>query len=152
MTSVAIKFGLEHCHTLESVLHSARFGVLMNQASVDGNFRYECDVLAAAYPGQLKCIFSPQHGLWGEEQANMIESQHSRYEPLGLPIYSLYSETRRPAPEMLAGLDCLVVDLQDIGRRCYTFVWTFQQCLMACAAAGVRVIVLDRPNPLGGQI
>ena len=65
----------------------------------------------------------------------MIESPHSRYEPLGLPVYSLYSETRRPTAEMLRGLDCLVIDLQDVGTRVYTFVWTMQQCLIACAAA-----------------
>jgi uncharacterized protein YbbC (DUF1343 family) len=124
----------------------------MNQASVDGHLRYACDLLAAAFPGQLQALFSPQHGLWGEEQANMIESAHSRYEPLGLPVQSLYSETRRPTPEMLHGLDCLVIDLQDVGTRVYTFIWTVQQCLIACAAAGVSVVILDRPNPIGGQI
>ncbi|MCI0358964.1 MAG: DUF1343 domain-containing protein [Planctomycetaceae bacterium] len=124
----------------------------MNQASVDSRPRYACDLLAAAFPDQLKALFSPQHGLWGEEQANMIESAHSRYEPLDLPVYSLYSETRRPTPAMLRGLDCLVVDLQDVGTRVYTFIWTVQQCLLACAAAGVRVVILDRPNPLGGHI
>jgi len=148
-----VKIGLEHClDELPAILCGASFGLLMNQASVDGCLRYACDLLAAAYPGQLKVLFSPQHGLWGEEQANMIESAHGRYEPLGLPIYSLYSETRRPTDEMLRGLDCLVVDLQDVGTRVYTFVWTVQQCLIACAAAGVSVVILDRPNPLGGQI
>ena len=86
-----------------------RFGLLMNQASVDRSLRYACDVLAARFVGQLAALFSPQHGLWGEEQANMIESPHARYEPLDLPIYSLYSETRQPTAEMLKGLDCLVV-------------------------------------------
>jgi uncharacterized protein YbbC (DUF1343 family) len=81
-------------------LAGRRFGLLMNQASVDRRFRYACDVLAERYPGQLKAIFTPQHGLWGEQQANMIESPHGTYEPLGIPVYSLYSETRRPTPEM----------------------------------------------------
>src|SRR6185503_5130028 len=103
-------------------------GLLMNQASVDRKLQYACDLLAARFPGQLKAIFSPQHGLWGEAQANMIESPHSRYEPLGLPVYSLYSETRRPTAEMLNELDCVVIDLQDVGTRVYTFVWTMQQC------------------------
>jgi len=148
-----VQFGLERClNDPPDVLRSARFGLLMNQASVDSRLRYACDLLAVAFPGQLKAIFSPQHGLWGEEQANMFESPHGRYEPLGLPVYSLYSETRRPTPEMLCGLDYLVVDLQDVGTRVYTFVWTIQQCLIACAAAGVTVVILDRPNPLGGQI
>jgi uncharacterized protein YbbC (DUF1343 family) len=149
----SVQFGLECClDEPPSVLRSARFGLLMNQASVDSRLRYACDLLAVAFPGQLKAIFSPQHGLWGEEQANMIESAHGRYEPLGLPVYSLYSETRRPTAEMLRGLDCLLVDLQDMGTRVYTFVWTVQQCLIACAAAGVTVVILDRPNPLGGLI
>ena len=96
MTS-AIQIGLERCLD-EPPDGAARraFGLLMNQASVDRSFRYACDLLAERFPGQLAAIFSPQHGLWGEEQANMIESPHGRYEPLDLPVYSLYSETRRP--------------------------------------------------------
>jgi uncharacterized protein YbbC (DUF1343 family) len=145
--------GLEFCLAEPPPnMRGAKIGLLMNQASVDRKFRYACDLLNAKFPGQLAAIFSPQHGLWGEQQANMIESPHSVYEPLGLPIYSLYSETRRPTPEMLRGLDVLVIDLQDVGTRVYTFVWTVQQCLIACAAAGVAVVILDRPNPLGGAV
>lgn len=145
--------GLQRCLAdPPAALRGRRFGLLMNQASVDHRLRYACDVLAERFPGQLKAIFSPQHGLWGEEQANMIESPHGRYEPLDLPVHSLYSETRRPTAEMLAGLDALVIDLQDVGTRVYTFVWTMQQCLIACAAAGIPVVVLDRPNPIGGRI
>jgi uncharacterized protein YbbC (DUF1343 family) len=99
----------------------------------------------------LAAIFSPQHGLWCEEQDNMIESPHGIYPPLGIPLFSLYSETRRPTAEMLENLDYLLVDLQDVGTRVYTFIWTVSHCLEACAAAGLPVIVLDRPNPLGGQ-
>src|SRR6267142_2993644 len=83
MSRLPIQIGLERC--LEEpppILRGARFGLLMNQASVDGSYRYACDVLAERFPGQLTAIFSPQHGLWGEEQANMIESPHGRYEPL----------------------------------------------------------------------
>lgn len=134
------------------LLRGSRFGLLMNQASVDSRLRYTCDVLAERFPGQLASLFSPQHGLWCEEQDNMIETGHSLYRPLGIPIHSLYSETRRPTPEMLQGLDCLVVDLQDVGTRVYTFIWTVLHCLEACAEAGIPVVVLDRPNPLGGQI
>jgi uncharacterized protein YbbC (DUF1343 family) len=153
MSKAGVQTGLERCLAEPpAILRSARFGILMNQASVDRHFRYACDVLNAKFPGQLAAIFSPQHGLWGEEQANMIESPHSRYEPLGVPIYSLYSETRRPTTEMLRGLDCLVVDLQDVGTRVYTFAWTLQQCLIACAEAGVSALVLDRPNPVGGSV
>jgi uncharacterized protein YbbC (DUF1343 family) len=149
----SVQIGLERC-LIEppEALRRGRFGLLMNQASVDSRFRYACDLLAERFPGQLAAIFSPQHGLWGEEQANMIESPHGWYEPLGVPVYSLYSETRRPTAEMLAGLDCLVIDLQDVGTRVYTFLWTVQQCLIACAAAKIPVVILDRPNPLGGRV
>ncbi len=134
------------------ILAGARFGLLMNQASVDSRFRYACDVLAERFPGQLAALFSPQHGLWCEEQDNMIETDHGTYRPLQIPVHSLYSETRRPTPEMLEGLDCLLVDLQDVGTRVYTFIWTVTHCLEACAEAGIPVMVLDRPNPLGGEV
>lgn len=148
-----VRVGLEVClDKPPESMREGRFGLLMNQASVDSRFRYACDVLVERFPGRLTAIFTPQHGLWGEQQANMIESPHGRYEPLGLPVYSLYSETRRPTPEMLRGIDCLVVDLQDVGTRVYTFVWTLLECLWACRDANKPVVVLDRPNPLGGSI
>ncbi len=148
-----MRTGLEVClETPPSVLNGARFGLLLNQASVDRQLRYSCDVLDQRFPGQLVALFSPQHGLWGEQQANMIESPHTRYEPLDLPVFSLYSHTRRPTTEMLSNLDCLVIDLQDVGTRVYTFVWTMLNCLQACAAADIPVAILDRPNPLGGDI
>src|SRR5438552_6603846 len=151
--SPSLEIGLERCLAdPPQVLGSAQFGLLMNQASVDRSFRYACDCFAERFPGQLQAIFSPQHGLWGEQQANMIESPHGRYEPLELPVYSLYSETRQPTAEMLRGLDCFVVDLQDVGTRVYTFAWTIQNCLKACAAGNIPVLILDRPNPLAGQI
>src|SRR5438552_13150880 len=138
MTRPPVQIGLERClQEPPTALRGARFGLLINQASVDHSFRYACDRLAERFPGQLAAIFSPQHGLWGEEQANMIESPHGRYEPLNVPIYSLYSDTRRPTAEMLSGLECFVVDLQDVGTRVYTFAWTVQQCMIACAAANI---------------
>jgi uncharacterized protein YbbC (DUF1343 family) len=145
--------GLDRClaEPLQQ-LQAARLGLLMNQASVDHQLGYACDAIAKRYPGQLAAIFSPQHGLWGEQQANMIESDHVRHGSLAVPVYSLYSETRRPTPSMLADIDCLLVDLQDVGTRVYTFLWTLLECLIACSHADVRVIVLDRPNPIGGDI
>ena len=148
-----VRTGLENC--LDSPppeMRDARLGLLMNQASVDHQFRYACDLFAERFPGQLKCLFSPQHGLWGEQQANMIESPDTRYCALDLPVYSLYSETRRPTHAILHDIDCLVIDLQDVGTRVYTFIWTMLECLRACAENDVRVVVLDRPNPLSGAV
>jgi uncharacterized protein YbbC (DUF1343 family) len=152
MSEVVI--GLENCvASPPKVLNrAARFGLLLNQASVNKNFEYASDLLARRFPGKLAALFSPQHGLWGEQQANMIETGHSRDESLGVPIHSLYSEARKPTPAMLKGLDCFVVDLQDVGTRIYTFAWTIMACLEACSAASIPVVVLDRPNPLGGTV
>ena len=153
MSQPNVRIGLEVLlEDPPSLLKGSRFGLLMNQASVDFRLRYTCDLLAERFPGQLASLFSPQHGLWCEEQDNMIETGHSVYGPLGIPIHSLYSETRRPTPEMLQGLDCLVVDLQDVGTRVYTFIWTVLHCLEACADVGIPIVVLDRPNPLGGEV
>lgn len=148
-----VRTGLECClEDPPEILRGARFGLLMNQASVDSRFRYACDALAERFPGQLRAIFSPQHGLWGEQQANMIESRHGWYGALGIPVFSLYSNSRRPTREMLDGLECLVIDLQDVGTRVYTFTWTMLECLKACAEFGISVVVLDRPNPIGGNV
>jgi uncharacterized protein YbbC (DUF1343 family) len=151
MATVVI--GLENC--LQSppkvLAGAARFGLLLNQASVNQDFEYASTLLARRFPGKLAALFAPQHGLWGEQQENMIETGHGRDEALGVPVHSLYSETRKPTPAMLKGLECLVVDLQDVGTRIYTFAWTMMACLEACAAAGIPVLVLDRPNPLGGE-
>ncbi len=129
-------------------LRGLRFGLLFNQASLTADGRYAADALAEAYPKQLTALFSPQHGVWGEEQANMIETGHTQY--IGLPLFSLYSETRQPTATMLERIDALVIDLQDVGTRVYTFIWTMLKCLEACAAHGKHVVVLDRPNPVGG--
>lgn len=146
--------GLENClmSPPDILADGGRFGLLLNQASVDTRFRYACDVLAERFPGQLACLFSPQHGLWSSAQDNMIETPHGRHPRLQVPIYSLYAEQRQPSPDMLAGLDCLVIDLQDVGTRVYTYIWTVTYCLETCARAGVPVVILDRPNPLGGRM
>lgn len=151
--SGAVQIGLEQLATHGcSVLQSRRFALLMNRASVDRDVRLACDVLAAAFPGQLAALMTPQHGLWGEQQANMVETGHGWHAGLGVPVFSLYSETRRPTQQMLDGIDCLVIDLQDVGTRVYTFVWTLLYCLQACARRGVEIVVLDRPNPIGGTV
>ena len=127
----------------------ARLGLLANQASVGPGYRHALDLLDETFPGAVVALFGPQHGWCGEKQDNMVESDHGR-DRRGRPIFSLYGETRRPTAEMLAGLEALLVDLVDVGTRVYTFAHTMSHCLEEAAQAGLEVIVLDRPNPIGG--
>src|SRR5690349_23583752 len=99
----------------------------------------------------LGAIFGPQHGFRSDLQDNMVETPHGEDRARRVPVYSLYSETREPTAEMLAGLDVLVIDLQDVGTRVYTFVYTMANCLKAAQRVGLPVIVCDRPNPIGGD-
>ncbi len=131
-------------------LRGLRVGVVANPASVDHDFVHIVDRVRAAEGVALGAIFGPQHGFRSDLQDNMIESPHAHDDTRRVPVYSLYSETRVPTAEMLAGLDALVVDLQDIGARIYTFIYTMANCLIAGRAHGVPVIVCDRPNPIGG--
>jgi uncharacterized protein YbbC (DUF1343 family) len=132
------------------MLGGRRIGVVANPASVDGSFRHVVDRAASEPGATLAAVFGPQHGFRADLQDNMIESPHARDARRRVPVYSLYSETREPTAEMLAGLDALVIDLQDVGARIYTFVYTMANCLRAAARHGVPVIVCDRPNPIGG--
>lgn len=131
-------------------LEGRRVGVVANPASIDGSFRHVVDRAASAKGVTLAAVFGPQHGFRADLQDNMIESPHGRDARRRVPVYSLYSETREPTAEMLAGLDALVIDLQDVGARIYTFVYTMANCLKAAARHGVPAIVCDRPNPIGG--
>jgi len=127
-----------------------RLGLLCNQASTDSRFSHSRDLLNQHFPNQLTCLFTPQHGFFSEKQDNMIESNHG-YDPVsGLPVYSLYSRERRPSKEMFDLFDVLIIDLFDVGTRVYTFLYTMAYCLEAAAQYGKRVLVLDRPNPVGG--
>jgi len=131
-------------------LRGRRVGIVSNPASVDGTFGHIVDALIAAPGVSLGAIFGPQHGFRSDVQDNMIETPHGEDAGRRVPVYSLYSDTREPTPEMLTGLDVLVIDLQDIGARIYTYIYTMANCLRACARLGVPVIVCDRPNPIGG--
>lgn len=133
-----------------SRLNGLRVGLLANPASIDRDFRHIADQLAASPDFKLTAIFGPQHGFRSDLQDNMIESPHTEDPKRGVPIFSLYSETREPAPEMLELIDVLVIDIQDVGARIYTFIYTMANCLRAAARAGIPVIVCDRPNPIGG--
>jgi len=123
---------------------------LCHNASIDSRCREGLSLLSAIFGKQLKAVFSPQHGLFAEAQDNMIETGHFRHPHFNIPVYSLYSETRSPTPAMLDGIDHVIVDLQDVGCRAYTFAYTMTLMLEACGRAGIEVTVLDRPNPLGG--
>ena len=131
-------------------LRGLRVGVVCNHASVDRGFLHIVDRLAAMDDVTLAAIFGPQHGFRSDVQDNMIETPHRDDPSRRVPIYSLYSETREPTAEMLSGLDVLVIDLQDIGARIYTYIYTMANCLRACGRHGVPVIVCDRPNPIDG--
>ena len=133
-----------------SRLKGARVGIVCNHASLDRGFLHIVDRLATAPDVTLAAIFGPQHGFRSDVQDNMIETAHADDPARRVPVYSLYSETREPTAAMLAGLDFLVIDLQDIGARIYTYIYTMANCLRASAKHGVRVIVCDRPNPIGG--
>jgi uncharacterized protein YbbC (DUF1343 family) len=131
-------------------LRGARVAVVCNHASVDRGFLHIVDRLAGADGVTLAAIFGPQHGFRSDVQDNMIETPHRDDPSRRVPIYSLYSETREPTAEMLRGIDVMVIDLQDIGARIYTYIYTMAHCLRACGRHGVPVIVCDRPNPING--
>jgi uncharacterized protein YbbC (DUF1343 family) len=132
-------------------LRGSRVGVVANHASIDRRFRHVVDRVATADNVTLGAIFGPQHGFRSDVQDNMIETAHAHDPTRRVPVYSLYSETREPTAEMLKGLDALVIDLQDIGARIYTYIYTMANCLRVCKRHGVHVIVCDRPNPIAGE-
>ena len=132
------------------LLAGRRVGIVCNPASIDGEFRHVADRLASDARVRLAAIFGPQHGFSSDVQENMIETGHARDALRRVPVYSLYSETREPTAEMLRDVDLLVIDLQDVGTRIYTYIYTMANCLAAARRHGVPVIVCDRPNPIGG--
>lgn len=127
-----------------------RCGLVCNQASLTAGYVPAWHVLREILGSRLVALFGPQHGFAGTAQDNMIETRHARHLATGLPVYSLYSETREPTLEMLANVDTLVIDLQIVGCRIYTWKSTIAACIRAAKKYGRRVVVLDRINPLGG--
>jgi uncharacterized protein YbbC (DUF1343 family) len=149
----SVKLGLEKILSDQlSVLKNLRVGLICNQASVNHQFQHAADLFQENEGINLVKLFGPQHGIRGDVQDNMIETSHTVDSITGLPIYSLYSETREPTEEMLSGLDALVFDLQDVGGRVYTFIYTMANSMIACAKFGKKMFVLDRPNPIGGVV
>ena len=134
-----------------SLIRGARIGAVVHPASVFPDLRHTADALWGSRDFRLISLFGPQHGARGEKQDNMIESEFYRDPDTGLPVHSLYGETRRPTEEMLKNIDVLLYDLQDVGTRVYTFIHTMAHCMEACALFGKHMIVLDRPNPVNGR-
>ncbi len=134
-----------------SWIHGRRLGLLCNPASVDHRFRHSRLLIAERFPHALRALFSPQHGFFAEKQDNMVESDDLLDPLLAIPAFSLYGRTRIPTPEMFAEIDLLLVDLQDVGTRVYTFAMSLAHCMQTAAACGKPVAVLDRPNPVGGR-
>ena len=139
-------------HTPLPSLKNQRLGLLCNPASVDGQLVHARFCIDRRFPGQLKALYAPQHGFFAEKQDNMIESADRIDPATGLPVFSLYGDTRIPTDRMLEPIDILLVDLQDVGTRVYTFIYTLSYCMEAAGQNGKKVIVLDRPNPVGGDL
>ena len=147
----AVKLGLEKILNEQvNLLKGLRVGLICNPASVNHQFQHAADLFYENENINLTTLFGPQHGIRGDVQDNMIETAHIIDIRTEIPIYSLYSETREPTEEMLSGLDALVFDLQDVGCRVYTFIYTMANCMRACAKYGKKMFVLDRPNPING--
>ena len=127
-----------------------RLGVVCNPASVDRQLRHVADRIVADGRWRLTALFGPQHGVRSDVQENMIETGHGRDDIRRVPVYSLYSETREPTADMLRDVDILLIDLQDVGTRIYTYIYTMANCLKAARRHGLKAVVCDRPNPVGG--
>ena len=130
---------------------NARLGLLSHPPSVGPDLTGARELVARRFPGRLQTLFSPQHGLLGEKQDNMISSADFADPVLHLPVVSLYGPRLTPPPEALAAVDVVLVDLVDVGTRVYTFAATLAKVMVAAAALDKKVVVLDRPNPISGS-
>jgi len=167
MSDIVIKCGLDFFERKwPQKLKDSRVGLLVHPASVNRTLKHAVDIflkysyhtsakedhIIKSKKFELKALFGPQHGIRGETQDNMIEWEGFHDRQTGLPIYSLYGKTRKPDPSMMKNIDVMVIDLQDIGSRYYTFIWTMELCMQACMESHKSVVILDRPNPIGGHI
>jgi uncharacterized protein YbbC (DUF1343 family) len=151
-TPTVVSLGIDQLlDTERALVAGSRVGLVCNPASIDAQFRHTADRLRDDSEVTLAALFGPQHGFRSNLQDNMIETPHDRDARRQVPVFSLYSETREPTGDMLKDIDVLVVDLQDVGTRVYTYVYTMTNCMRAAARHGVRVVVCDRPNPIGGE-
>jgi len=132
------------------LIRKKKTGVLCHAPSISSDFNHIIDIVNRHDETELSAIFGPQHGLFGQTQDNMIEWEGYIHPFYRVPVYSLYGKTRIPTDEMLSGLEVLLVDMQDVGTRPYTYMWTLKNCMQACREKSIPVVIVDRPNPLGG--
>jgi uncharacterized protein YbbC (DUF1343 family) len=145
-----VKSGLDwFLGNIPAELKGKKIGVVCHAASITSTYMHIVDALVEQATCKIGAIFGPQHGLYGQTQDNMIEWEGAGALHHKVPVYSLYGKVRKPTPDMLAGLDALVFDLQDVGARPYTYLWTLKLCMEACGEQGLPLWVLDRPNPIG---
>ena len=146
-----VQVGLEVLlQDVPQVMCDKRVGLICNQSSVNHAFAHAADLLHDHHAFKLTALFGPQHGIRGDVQDNMIETAHGIDRKTGRPVHSLYSETREPTEKMLEDIDVLVFDMQDVGCRIYTFVYTLANCMRIAGRLGKPVVVCDRPNPING--
>ena len=129
-------------------LKGKNIGILCHASSISGSYEHISEIFYKRNDCKLVALFGPQHGIHGQTQDNMIEWQSQKHPIFDIPLYSLYGTQRKPTPEMLKGIDIFLIDLQDVGARLYTYIWTVKLCMEACSEAGIPVWVLDRPNPV----
>jgi len=147
-----IKLGVENLiENKVEILRGLRVGLICNQSSVTKKLFHSADLLRNSERINITTLFGPQHGIRGDVQDNMIETPHSTDRKTGLRVYSLYSETREPIEEMLENVDVLVFDMQDVGCRVYTFIYTLANAMRVAARSRKKVVVCDRPNPINGN-
>ncbi len=151
---MAVHLPLDHLSELwPAKFRGARIGALLHPASISAKLEHASRILERLHHVdlfRLSALFGPQHGFLGQTQDNMVEWKSYQHPRLHVPVYSLYGEHREPTPEMLQDLDVLLVDLQDVGARYYTFIWTVYLCMRACEKTDIEIVVLDRPNPING--
>jgi len=133
-------------------LKGLRVGLLVHPASINRTFEHAAQLFHRSGNFELRALFGPQHGIRGETQDNMVEWEGFIDTQTGLSVFSLYGRARKPDPAMLKNIDAMAIDVQDVGSRYYTFIWTMELCMQACMEMGKSIVVLDRPNPIGGHI
>ncbi|HUX57281.1 MAG TPA: DUF1343 domain-containing protein [Bacteroidales bacterium] len=146
MVTTGLEIILDH---FPSALKGKRIGILCHSPSITKNFKHITEIFYLRNDCRLSAIFGPQHGIHGQTQDNMIEWQNQMHPVFNIPLYSLYGKHRKPSPEMLENIDVLLIDLQDVGARLYTYIWTVKLCIEACTEKGIPIWLLDRPNPIG---